>query len=48
MKTIYYHGCVYTGELPLSAAFAVEDGVFTRVGTDEEVLDQITSRKGGK
>ena len=38
MKTIYYHGCVYTGELSLSAAFAVEDGVFTRVGTDEELL----------
>ena len=38
MRTIYHHGLVYTGELPLCRAFAVEDGRFVRVGTDEELL----------
>ena len=37
MKTIYFNGKVYTGELPLKSAFAVENGLFTAVGSDEEV-----------
>jgi len=36
MKTVYYNGCVYTGELPLCQAFAVEDGCFVFAGSDEE------------
>ena len=38
MRSIFYNGRVYTGELPLRSAFAVEDGRFLRVGTDREVL----------
>lgn len=38
MKTIYYNGIVYTGQLPLCSAFAVEDGIFTFVGADADVL----------
>ena len=38
MKTIYYNGQVYTGQLPLQQAFAVEDGIFTSIGTDSELL----------
>ena len=38
MRTIYHHGLIYTGELPLCQAFAVEDGHFARVGMDEELL----------
>lgn len=36
MKTVYYNGAVYTGELPLCQAFAVEDGRFVFAGTNEE------------
>ncbi len=36
MKTIYYNGKVYTGELPLVQAFAVEDGKFVFAGNDRE------------
>ncbi len=36
MKTVYYNGRVYTGTLPLVQAFAVEDGKFTFVGSNEE------------
>ncbi len=32
MKTIYYNGLVYTGELPLVEAFVVEDGRFLFTG----------------
>lgn len=32
MKTIYYNGLVYTGELPLVEAFIVEDGRFLFTG----------------
>lgn len=38
MKTIYHNARVYTGELPLRQAFAVEDGEFSAVGTDAEIL----------
>lgn len=37
MKTIYYNGKVYTGQLPLQQAFAVENGRFLFAGTDAEV-----------
>lgn len=37
MKTLYFNGKVYTGELPFAEAFAVEDGVFTDVGTTEKL-----------
>ena len=38
MKTAYIHGLVYTGNLPLQQAFIVENGQFTAVGSDAEVL----------
>ncbi len=38
MRHIFYNGRVYTGQLPLCSAFAVEDGRFVRVGSDEELL----------
>jgi len=36
MKTVYYNGRVYTGQLPLQQAFAVENGKITFVGTDQD------------
>lgn len=39
MKTIYYNGKVYTGTDILQSAFTVENGVFTAVGSDEEILE---------
>lgn len=36
MKTIYYNGKVYTGEMPLVTAFAVENGKFVFAGSDSE------------
>ena len=38
MKHAFYNGRVYTGELPLQEAFLVEEGRFTFVGSDREVL----------
>ena len=38
MRTLYYHGTVYTGRLPLQQAFAVEDGKFIFSGSDAEAL----------
>ena len=38
MKTVYHNARVYTGELPLRQAFAVEDGRFFFVGTNEQAL----------
>lgn len=35
MKTLYYNGRVYSGELPLAQAFAVENGQFCFVGSEE-------------
>jgi len=37
MKTIYLNGLVFTGSLPLKEAFAVENGYFLAVGTNEEI-----------
>ena len=42
MKTIYKNGAVYTGELPLVQAFAVEDGKFIFTGSNEDA-DALTS-----
>lgn len=36
MRTIYYNGSVYTGDLPLVQAFVVENGTFLFAGTSEE------------
>ena len=36
MSTLYYNGRVYTGELPLVSAFAVEDGRFLFTGSDAD------------
>lgn len=36
MRTIYYNGSVYTGELPLEEAFVVEDGIFRFAGSSRE------------
>ena len=38
MKTIYYGGAVYTGDLPLAEAFVVEDGKFIFAGSNEGAL----------
>lgn len=38
MKTIYTNGEVYTGELPLCQAFAVEQGRFVYAGSNEEAI----------
>lgn len=50
MKTIYHNAQVYTGQLPLKQAFFVEDGRFSFVGTDAEVLalaaDEIIDLRG--
>ncbi len=37
-RTAYYNGQVYTGKLPLSQAFLVEDGRFLKAGTNDEIL----------
>lgn len=44
MKTIYFNGRVYTGELPLRSAFIVENGLFSAVGSDEEMLSKCVDR----
>ena len=38
MKTIYTGGQVFTGTLPLQEAFIVENGRFTAVGSDADML----------
>ena len=43
MKTIYYNGRVYTGELPLREAFAVENGHFLFAGSSTEALNLADS-----
>lgn len=45
MKTIYYNGAVYTGEMPLCQAFAVENGMFTFAGTNEQALAGLGERE---
>lgn len=37
MRTLYYNGRIYTGQLPLQEAFVVEDGRFAAVGRREEM-----------
>ena len=52
MKTIYYNGAVYTGELPLREAFVEENGRFTFAGTNEDAVklaqtgDRLVDLKG--
>ncbi|MBR6811973.1 MAG: amidohydrolase [Oscillospiraceae bacterium] len=41
MKTVYYNGAVYTGELPLKEAFAVSDDKFVFAGSSEEALSLL-------
>ena len=43
MRQIYYNGTVYTGELPLLEAFAVEDGRFLFAGTNEQAKEAAGS-----
>lgn len=43
MKTIYWNGTVYTGELPLCQAFVVEHGRFIYAGTNEGAMALKTS-----
>ena len=38
MRTVYYNASVYTGSLPLTEAFGVEDGVFFFTGTGKDAL----------
>ena len=44
MKTAYFNGRVYTGDLPLQEAFIVEDGKFFTVGSNEEILAAADER----
>lgn len=52
MRTIYHGGVVYTGEMPLQEAFAVEGDEFCFVGTDAEARalardgDELVDLKG--
>lgn len=52
MRTIYTHGKVFTGALPLQQAFAVEDGVFLDAGSNAQILalcqpgDSVISLEG--
>ena len=52
MKTIFFGGSIYTGQLPLAEAFAVEGDRFLFAGTTDEALkfanpeDQIVDLKG--
>ena len=39
MKTIYYNGQIYTGELPLQQAFVEENGVFLYAGETDTALE---------
>ena len=51
MTEIYYNGCVYSGTGEMYQAFCVKDGVFTAVGSNEEILKIPADRKidlGGK
>lgn len=43
MKTIYWNGTVYTGELPLCQAFVAEHGRFIYAGTNEGAMALKTS-----
>ena len=38
MKTVFYGGKVYTGQLPLQEAFAIEDGRFLFTGSNAEAM----------
>ena len=40
MKVLYHNALVYTGQLPLQQAFAVEDGTFCFVGSDRDALQE--------
>ena len=40
MKTVYYNGKIYTGQLPLCSAFIVEDDRFVFIGSDLDALAQ--------
>ena len=42
MKTVFYNGRIFTGELPLLEAFSVEVGVFGEVGSNEELLSSAS------
>lgn len=50
MRTVYYHGTVYTGELPLQEAFVVEEDRFLFVGSSTEAMsmdaDKYVDLKG--
>ena len=43
MRTAYFHGRVYTGDLPLCEAFLVEDGSFLMAGSDGAVLAALSA-----
>ena len=45
LKTIYFNGRVYTGELPLEEAFLVEDGKFLEAGKNEVILSRTADEK---
>ena len=46
MKTIYYNGAVYTGQMPMCEAFAVEDGKFIFAGSSADALAMAADGDG--
>lgn len=44
MKTAYYNGTVYTGELPCRQAFIVENERFLATGTSEDMLASLSAQ----
>ena len=51
MKIAYHNGQVYTGSLPLQQAFITENGKFSLVGSNREILALDTDQQidlGGK
>ena len=51
MKTAYYNAHVYPGELPLKQAFIVDNGKFSAVGSNAEIMSLESDRTvdlGGK
>ena len=45
MKTAYFNGCIYTGQLPMAEAFLEENGYFSKVGSNEEIAATEADRK---
>ena len=45
MRTIFYNAKVYTGALPFREAFIIEDGKFSTVGSNAQILQENADEK---